>query len=275
MNTLLIPLAPNTPLAKIKKFAAFFARPGKARLHFLKVVTSPEAFTIVDPLGLSFGPLYETTFHAEENDIHELTEQFSALGFEVEETVVSGFFDSEVIAQANKIKPDILLMFTNGSHSMIEDLFGTNTSHVFEKVDCPVMVIPNDFDTDSIKKVAVGIHIDDEKNFKVLNDLFELSDYMKLDLNFIKIDNNYQLDKMDDSAVLTHLQQAYPGRVSYVVHRKAQNLSKGLQEYADEINADMMVLFTTRKGFIEKLFHKGVTRDLVLHSKRPLLIYHF
>jgi nucleotide-binding universal stress UspA family protein len=207
--------------------------------------------------------------------LNQLASELVAAGFMVESSISPGFFDKEVIAKANELNPDFLLMFTHGSHSMIEDLFGTKTSGVFEKIKCPMLVIPEDHDVQQIKKVAVGIHIDEDKNFEIMKDLFALADEMHLELSFIKIDNNYQLDPIEDSAVLTRLQKTYPGRVNYVVHRKAENLAKGLQEYAKELNADLTVLFTTRKTFIEKLFHKSVTRDLILHSKTPLLIYHY
>lgn len=275
MKTLLIPISSYIPVVKVKKYASFFVTPGKDSIHLLKIVNTPDTIGIIDPLGLSFGPLYQTTVIDDNSDLDQLANELTSAGFTVESSIAPGFFDTEVISKANQLNPDFLLMFTHGSHSMIEDLFGTKTSHVFEKIKCPMLVIPDDHDVSQIKKVVVGIHLDDEENFKMLGELFSLADEMKLELSFIKIDNDYQLDIVQDSDILTNLQKTYPGRVNYVVHRKAENLARGLQDYAKELHADLTVLFTTRKTFIEKLFHKSVTKDLVLHSKNPLLIYHY
>ena len=94
-------------------------------------------------------------------------------------------------------------------------------------------------------------------------------------LRFIKIDNNFQLDIINDEQVLEKLHKMYPGKIEYIVHRQAEDVAEGLEKYANEANADLIVLFTTKRNIIEKLFHKSVTKDLVLHSKKPLLIYHY
>ncbi len=275
MKTLLIPISSYIPVAVVKKYASFFVTPGKDKIHILKVTTSADAISIIDPLGISFGPLYETSVLDDNKDLEQLAAELTSFGYTIDQTISPGFFDTEVINKSNELNPDFLLMFTHGSHSMVEDLFGTKTSHVFEKIKCPILVIPEDHDVQQIKKVAVGIHLDDDKNFEIMKDLFALSDEMQLELSFIKIDSDYQIDIVDDSGVLTRLQKSYPGRVNYIVHRNAESLAKGLQEYASELHADLTVLFTTKKTFIEKLFHKSVTKDLVLHSKTPLLIYHY
>jgi nucleotide-binding universal stress UspA family protein len=115
----------------------------------------------------------------------------------------------------------------------------------------------------------------ENEDFNVLNTYFKFETDFNLTSSFIKIDNNFQLDIINDEQVLEKLHKMYPGKIEYIVHRQAEDVAEGLEKYSNEANADLIVLFTTKRNIIEKLFHKSVTKDLVLHSKKPLLIYHY
>ncbi len=61
----------------------------------------------------------------------------------------------------------------------------------------------------------------------------------------------------------------YPG-LSVQVSRN-EDILQGIEFYVTEHTADMIVMFTYKHSFFEKLFGKSITRKMAFHTKTPLL----
>jgi nucleotide-binding universal stress UspA family protein len=274
MQTILIPFSKNAPKDKMKASIPLIANKSTSKLQFIHVITLPSAVGLIDLMATKTDHVEEELRADEENAFNEFMEELKKDGYQVEVSKPVGFFDQEFIELANTLMPDYIIMFTQGSHSVVEDIFGTHTSAIFEKIKSPIFVMPYDSNVTSFSKAAVGLNMENE-DFNVLNTYFKFETDFNLTSSFIKIDNNFQLDIINDEQVLEKLHKMYPGKIEYIVHRQAEDVAEGLEKYSNEANADLIVLFTTKRNIIEKLFHKSVTKDLVLHSKKPLLIYHY
>ncbi len=274
MKTLLVPVSRQASAEEIKKIASFFDKQSNIQLHLLHVITIPTPVGVGDAILAVGENLIEDIRKTEEKEVNSLAAELRRSGYEVNVSTPIGFFDQELIALANRLDPFLIVMLTDGSHNLIEDIFGTNTSHVFERIRSPLLVIPKGHDLHGFKNVVVGLHLEEESP-EILKKVIDLSEELNWELNFVKIDNNYQLDIVSDEIVLKDLRKRFPDQIATVVHRPAQDTAKGLTQYAEECKADLLVLYTVKRHFLEKLFHKSVTRDLILHSKKPLLIYHY
>lgn len=274
MNTILIPVPSHASKEKMKTCIRVVTDKRTDRLHFLHVLTYPPAVDMVDIMATQTDLALEEMREKERVEFFQFTEEFKKEGYQVEEAIPMGFFNQEFLALVDSVKPSLILMFTSGSHSVVEDIFGTNTSHIFEKILAPVLVVSADADLKNLQSAVVGLSLENE-DLEVLKKVFVFAENLNVELKFVKIDNNFQLDIINDESVLNTLQELYPGKMPSIVHRIAEDVADGLQAYANESKSDLIVLLTTKRNFIEKLFHKSVTKDLVLHSKKPLLIYHY
>ncbi len=274
MKTIMIPVAHNAPKEKIRNCIHLLADKSRYRLLLFHVVSIPTVGDSIEGIVVGAEKTIEDIREKEEKAFREFAELIIADGYTVDISVPIGFFDEKFISTANEVKPSFIIMFTGGSHGLLEDMFGTNASFVFEKVTPPIFIISYDYNLKKLSKAVVGLHLENER-LAVLGDYFHFADEHKLESNFIKIDHRLQLDIIDDGKVLNQLQKMYPGKIEFIVHRSSEDIAEGLEKYADESGSDVIVLFTTKRNFIEKLFHRSVARDLVLHSKKPLLIYHY
>ena len=210
----------------------------------------------------------------ENSDVLQFARKLVTEGYEVEVSSYYGLVKQTLVEVINTLQPAMIMMVTSGSADIIEDAFGTDTYHIFEKTSAPMLIIPSDASLVGIKNAVVGLHLDNEQE-GVIKEFMGYADEMHLHTQFVKIDDHFQLDIIDDKGVLAHLQKTYPGKLENIVYKREDDIAKGLEKYAREHNADLIVLFTTKRDFFEKIFHKSVTRDLILHSKKPLLIYHY
>jgi len=137
-----------------------------------------------------------------------------------------------------------------------------------------MIVIPHHTTPTKFTMATVGLDMEDH-GIESLKSFFEFADELEIDCSYIKIENRLQMDIINDEIILARLQKKYPGRIDHIVHRPADDISDGLEKYAAESKSNLIVLFSTHKNFIERLFDKSITKDLILHSKTSLLIYRY
>jgi nucleotide-binding universal stress UspA family protein len=59
------------------------------------------------------------------------------------------------------------------------------------------------------------------------------------------------------------------------VEIECPNVQEGIVQYASDIRADLIVMGTMHRNFLERLFHKSVTQQVVFHTTVPLLVMHY
>lgn len=274
MKTILVPIPDNANTDKIIKTLDLFCKKEEDKIILMHIKSIPASAAILETMSGTADDMIEEASKIEEEGFKKSAEQIKNAGFDIETSAPIGFFDQEFVTQANERNPSLVIMFTAGSHGVIQDIFGTNTSHVFQKLNSPVVIVPQMVEFDELESATVCLHMENE-DLNVLGKVFDLSDHLNIKLNFVNIDNNFQLDIINDDLVFNKINKLFPGKVEEVVHRKSENIGVALEDFSNETGTDMLVLFTTRRGLIERLFHKSITRDLALHSQKPLLIYHY
>ncbi|MBK8501573.1 MAG: hypothetical protein IPL46_04840 [Saprospiraceae bacterium] len=51
-----------------------------------------------------------------------------------------------------------------------------------------------------------------------------------------------------------------------------KNRIHDMNNFVDEQNVDVLVMYKPQRGFFESLFHKSFTKDMSMHIKIPLLV---
>lgn len=274
MKNILIPVSQNAPKEKIRNCIHTLANKTTHKITLLHVVAVPTSEEYIEGMVSGSENVIEELREVEETDFRKFCDLLINDGYKVDISVPLGFFDEKFINLANELQPEFVIMFTSGADNVFEDIFGTNTSYIFEKISSPVFVVSYNSELNELKKAVVGLHMEND-NLQVLKKYFDFEKIYNLSSTYVKIDNNFQLDIINDELVLGELQKLYPNKIQTIVHRQHEDVAEGLEKYANESKADLVVLFTTRRNFIEKLFHKSITKDMVLHSKKPLLIFHY
>jgi nucleotide-binding universal stress UspA family protein len=53
-----------------------------------------------------------------------------------------------------------------------------------------------------------------------------------------------------------------------------ENVGEGIVNFVHNEAIDLLLLVPKERNFLESLFHKSVTKDMVLHPKVPIMIIH-
>jgi nucleotide-binding universal stress UspA family protein len=187
--------------------------------------------------------------------------------------LIKGFVAEEIQKISNDNKTDLLVMGTTGQGGLLEKLFGSISLEVARNASCPVILVPDKARFHGFKNIiyASNYHPAEET---VLAQVFNFARPFKPVLHFAHINEQKQNKYF--------VQSNYLGQISSdenmsfkLTTIESENVMKGLNRYAEEQQADLMIMATIQRNFLKQLFHKSMTQRMVFNTKIPLLILHF
>jgi len=169
---------------------------------------------------------------------------------------------------------DLMIMGTKGATGLAEILVGSIASSMIKKVECPLMVVPenvnilppksilfttdtelqsDDLNIDPLLKIAKdnqamvhGLYVS-----KSPEDLDVKSAFIKYDLDLKFVDVKHDLDVDVD-----------------------RDTVKAIERYVDLHQPDLIAMISTKGNLFHELFHQSITKKIAMHTETPMLIMH-
>jgi nucleotide-binding universal stress UspA family protein len=194
----------------------------------------------------------------------------------VEYDAISSLTIPALLALSAAPETELLVMGTTGEHGFVGRLFGTVSTTVARRADCPVLLIPPGSTFNGFKKILVASDYLSADQ-AVLEKLLNLCQLFQSSIHFVHVRNsseqgNYQ-DAIDD--IVTNLLEKNQSSFSFQITTvNASSVREGLNEYMEKEAIDLCVIASTARNFIDDLFHKSLTKEMALYAKVPLMVYH-
>lgn len=174
--------------------------------------------------------------------------------------------------QIKKNGNQLIVMGTHGSDDGLDDFFGTNTSSLIVKAPCPILVIPQGARFKPLSTICYAtdlMHID---AFQAGNLVRALRIFQpRLDFVHVKNRNgektNFNMDLLRE--VFDHPDSAITTRFRIL---EDEAIVDQVFDYAQESEADLVVMHRPRHGWFNRVFGTSHTRTAVLETPLPLLI---
>jgi len=170
---------------------------------------------------------------------------------------------SDVIVQEGA-KEDVLLivMGTNGASGILDKVLGSVSTAVVKRSETPVLVLPISSKYSKIKKVAFAYDYK-EKITDQLEFVHELNASKNVDIDVISIEPS---ESYSEEIVLD---KEGVKEVSIF----AETVKAGISKYLEKENIDVLAVKRHQRTFLEELFHKSTTKELLSNGKVPLLVF--
>lgn len=193
----------------------------------------------------------------------------------IETEAVLGFPVEEVVRIAQDENFDLVIMSTIGEHGMLDKLFGSVSSAVSMKTQCPVLLVPDGISYKKFSNVLYAAHQDTLKPDIILQ-AASLTEHFKADMHFVHVseDNSTEALEIESHLFDTLFREKFPGISINFAEIKGNTVMEGLLEYADSQHVDLLIFVSKHRNFWEKIIHKSATREMALHSKLPMLVFH-
>ena len=184
-----------------------------------------------------------------------------------------GFASEEVVRLSKEV--DLIVMGTTGQGNLMERVFGSVSTYVARNAFCPVLLIPGDCQCKGFKEIvfASNYNAADEA---MLQQLIEMAGIRTANIHFVHVEAEagkpYSVAKVEfEQAVRENM----PDIGFNAVEIKCSDVEEGVVKYAQDIDADLIAMGTLRRGGLENLFHRSVTKQMAFHTTVPLLILHY
>jgi hypothetical protein len=162
-------------------------------------------------------------------------------------------------------------MGTEGAQRTFDELVGSFTYHVISDSKLPVLTIPENCPFIPPHKIGYGADYQLMEHTSVLDILldFVYAFKSKLDIFHVRIPNvkkqtlaSYESSKLDDY---------FSGVDHNFITIDNPSVEKGLLNYIENNQPDLIAIMTRKHKFFEWLWHKSVSKELVQHIQLPIL----
>jgi nucleotide-binding universal stress UspA family protein len=185
-----------------------------------------------------------------------------------------GFLKDIILEIAQNEKIDLIVMGTRGASGIKKALIGSNTSNLINESNIPVLAVPENSVFKGLDRIvfACDYHLTENENKLYL--LTELALLFGSEiLIFNVVDDQEKLPSFDHALQGLKIENILRGAAHsyHFANKDNHDISEIIDDFLVQQKADMLVTIPKRLDFINSLFHKSLTKEMVCHSKIPLL----
>lgn len=277
MKTILVPTDFSRSAENALLFASLIALKTNTKIIIL------HAFQLPLPVAqISYEILKDNT----ESKQKEILEKLHLEGHKIKKSeelnieyhAIEGLARNVVLNFINERIIDYIVMGTNGVGKHTSGIFGSTTSHIIENANCPVIAIPEiaSFNNE-IKKItfATDFHAYDLYAIEKIKELASVFDAQIniLHISDTNIPNQEQQTMMYDFTKRVNAKLTYQNMSFQII--EGTDVETKLTEYIKNNETDMLVISTHFRNFLDKIFGKSITKELVLKTTIPLVAFHY
>jgi nucleotide-binding universal stress UspA family protein len=197
-------------------------------------------------------------------------------GVSVEYDAISSLTIPALLALSAAPDTELFVMGTTGEHGLLGRLFGTVSTTVARRAECPVLLIPPGATFRGFKKILLASdYLSTDP--AILEQLINLCQLFQASIHFVHVRNkNEQGDyqAVIDDIVAKLLDEQASSFSFQITSVNAASVREGLNKYMEKEAIDLCVIASAARSFIDDLFHKSLTKEMALYAKVPLMVYH-
>lgn len=176
-----------------------------------------------------------------------------------------------ILLMTKKEKADLVIMGTQGATNAREIIFGTNTTQVISRANCPVIAVPSGFEYKAPKSILFPTDYEIDYDKEQLRQLLDISKKHGSRLDVIHISSGYDLmeaqmrNKQKLKEVLSN---------TYLIFNDLpdQEVIEAINQFQVEKAMDFLVMIRNKQTFFERLFVESVIRKIGFHIDIPFMV---
>ncbi len=182
-------------------------------------------------------------------------------------------FDNIVDAINQAVAPnniELIVMGSNGATGAAEVLFGSNTLKVIRNVDCPVLIVPEDYTFENIEAVLLSLNYQNEVSKESVSLITEIVKKNGASLKILEIEEeNIQLAAQTNPA-----ERSFKGLNLEQYSIKNIPASVAINAFEQLIPVQLHAMIVERKSFLDRFIFGSETSKISYGSPIPLLVLH-
>lgn len=203
------------------------------------------------------------------NDLIAAREKFP--GLQIKGHAIQGTFVDVITKIVENESIDMIVMGTTGATGTKGVLLGSNAANIVKNSKVPVLLYPSECGVKSMKKIILASDLKRVKGyetFKVVRKIVQDTG-SELDILHLEHADDEPINIESKSLVLDSIFVDLP----HGFHTKElTHPEEDILDFANEVDADLIVVVARTYGFFERIVHRSTSRKLSMLTNVPLLI---
>lgn len=192
--------------------------------------------------------------------------------------IKAGLAKDEILAFAQELKPEMVVMGTRGADKKTSSILGSITEVSIRKLRVPVLAIPEEYSFighENLKNIVYLTDFD-ESDFQSIKKLMRFTQYFNMTIHCIHIgpeQSNWEKVKMD--GLKDYFQKAYQTEsVECNILENTPDLLQALDQYIIDSKINIISLTHRKRSLLDKVLKPSLTKKIFYHTQIPLLVFH-
>lgn len=189
-------------------------------------------------------------------------------------TVKHSFFIDGIKKAISEKNIDLIVMGTKGASGLKEATIGSYTGAVITRVQCPILVIPENAVFQNPQNIAFPTDFNLPYKNRIIATLLDIASIHDSSLKVLRVANeDYALNNQQEENrrfLIDALENT-----SYSLHWiKSPGLEEGLQTFIDLMEIQIIAMVAKNLNFFQRLLFKPTVAKISYHTEIPFLVLH-
>lgn len=193
---------------------------------------------------------------------------------EVSTRLIHGFTVKKLIELSKEDTTMMMVVGATGQGDVIDRMLGSVSSAVAQKAYCPVLVVPKGAKFFKLNNILFASNYE-SADHQMLERIITFNKPLNSVLHFIHVNEEEEdYDPVENKIFNKLFEQGEPNFAFNLACVNASSVKKGLFQYVDKNEIDLVVLVNRQRGLWESIIGASMTKNMTFRSKVPILVYH-
>ncbi|CAG5017868.1 hypothetical protein DYBT9275_05863 [Dyadobacter sp. CECT 9275] len=272
MKTILVPIDFSQNADKALEAAKQIAAKTGAKL-LIMYAYQPYVGDFMIPESIVTAPIYQQLEDDYRANLKERVSRAQREGYRADGIWEIGSVETAVLKQAKETSADLIVVGRTGHAAFLDRLIGSAATGIALHAHCPVLIIPPSNEVIQFDQFVYATQLEfDERD--ILLDVIALTKQLKSKLRLVKVNSDEQLNIQPDGQYIDEIERELGIGRGEITILNSDYVMDRLENYCDQVKADLLIVSNQRRGFLEKLLNPSMTKKLTVDTRVPLLVYH-
>lgn len=277
MKTLVVPTDFSSVSVNALNYAVDMAQAINAGIVLLHVYNVPVSFTDAPVAPVTVVSVEEVKRTAEER-LEEVKKNLVAVtsgSIQIFSEARLGDTMDELEQLCKSVQPLAVIMGSHGATGLERMIMGSNTLSAIRHLKCPVIVVPPGTTYHGIKRIGLACDFENVVQSTPVEYIKNIVREFGAELYVLNVKDKHEKGKVTEAtketayldAALEEIRPAY-------VQLAGENVVETINSFAEKNNLDLVMVIPKKHQFIDTLFHKSKSRELITHAHIPIVSIH-
>ena len=278
MKNILVPTDFSDNSWNAIKYAMQFFKKKKCNFYLLHVTSLTNYIDADAPLLTDIESIENALITESKTELQKLLQKIKQLNGKDNNNYITltsiDYFIDAVRNQIIEKKIDLVVMGTKGATGFKEAMVGSNTGDLITKVQCPVLVIPEDAVFKMPKEIAFPTDYNIFYHTKILSEISEIARMYRSAIRVLHVskrNENLSVFQRENQEYLSD----YFMDEQHSFHRiTSKKIESGLQCFVESRDIDLIVMVAKNLNLFQQILFKPTVEEISYHTEIPFLVLH-